>query len=259
MSNQQTALYSQGTFDIATPSAAQQATLTGYAQEVAQSGFGTFYLGQWHVHSDGTLYYNNTAYTPASFDWVLTNVPAVMKAGGVQRVCLTFGPQGSDFDNIRENMETFQAALQEIFNQYPIDGIDFDIEGNYSPENATALASLATWVQSQGKIVTAAPYMAMEWWVSLAQQTSSFAWWNLQLYGGADYPTWVTGLQGAVANPQSFLTCGFNANGSPAGITSTLQQYKQQYPGLAGAFVWKYGEIEGDAAAFASAIAQGLS
>ncbi|MGI4823620.1 MAG: hypothetical protein ACRYFV_20605 [Janthinobacterium lividum] len=112
-----------------------------------------------------------------------------------------------------------------------------------------------------GKTVTAAPYTETQWWQSLLKQTSNFSWWNLQLYGGADYGDWVQDLQGLTSNPQSFLTCGYKtADGwSPAEVTTALQETQKQYAGLSGAFIWRYEDIRGQASAYAAAMIQGLS
>lgn len=268
---QKIALYSQGAFGVANPSTAEQATLRTAASQLAQSGFGTFLFGQWHAHAGATnedfqIFWNDTAYTKEAFDWSFSTIPGLLKAGGgVQYVLLTFGPFPTDYDAIRNNVDAFKALLLQIFTDYAIDGIDFDPEPHngvspYTPENLQLLADLTEWVVAQGKIVTAAPYMQLDWWQQLLQKTTRFSWWNLQLYGGADYASWVAGLAGYVSDPQSFLTCGYNAGGTSASdVTSALQDLEPQYAGLNGAFIWNYEAIEHNPASYAQAIEQGLA
>ena len=54
------ALYSQNTFDVANPNQQQIDAMVAAGQDINSSGFGTVLLGQWHVHADGSLYYNNS-------------------------------------------------------------------------------------------------------------------------------------------------------------------------------------------------------
>lgn len=261
INNTQVSIYCQGTFDIANPSAVQQQQMLADATELATSGFGTVILGQWHVHPNGDVYYNDTLFTPGSPDlnWSLSTIPAAIKKGA-RYVLVTFGPFGSDFDAITANLASFQQTVQYLFDNYNIDGIDFDIEGSYTTENQQTLTTLTEWAIAQGKIVTGAPYTEMSWWQSLLMSTKQSGWWNLQVYASGNYEPmygeWVTGVP---VDP-SFLTYGFKpADGSTqAVILSTLQQVSKQYPTVGGAFIWRYEDIKGQAAAYHWAILRGL-
>ena len=258
-------IYCQGTFDIANPTAAQQTQMLDSANELASSGFGTILLGQWHVHIDGTIYYNDTLYTAGGSDleWSLSTIPPALKKGA-RYVVVTFGPTGGDFDHITANLTTFQTAVQYLFDNYQIDGIDFDIEGSYSTENQQTLATLAEWASSQGKLVTAAPYTYMDWWQGLLQQSTHFNWMNLQMYAyqndPSDYGPWVQGLTGYTPHPQTFLSYGFKpaAGISPNEVTFTLKSIRSTYPDVNNAFIWRYEDIRGKASQYHGAIMSGL-
>jgi hypothetical protein len=85
----------------------------------------------------------------------------------------------------------------------------------------------------------------------------------LQLYGGADYSSWVTYLNGLVPDPQSFLVPGWSVEfgSSPSNVTSSLKQLRGSYPSLDGGFIWKYEAIAPagyTTVQYAQAIAAGL-
>jgi hypothetical protein len=52
-------LYSQDTFDVENPNQQQIDAMVASASNINNSGFGTVLLGQWHVHADGSIYYND--------------------------------------------------------------------------------------------------------------------------------------------------------------------------------------------------------
>jgi hypothetical protein len=64
-------------------------------------------------------------------------------------------------------------------------------------------------------MVTAAPYTDSTFWNEVLKKTNpsgstGFAWWNLQLYGGASYLDLVRDLKGLVPNPATFLIPGYS-------------------------------------------------
>jgi len=242
------ALYSQDTFDVPNPTRQQIDTMVAAAQDIANSGFGTVILGQWHVHSDGSIYYNNSLLD--SVIQALKVIPTALKQGGsVKKVLITFGPFGADFQSIQRNLTQFKKTMAGVQAMTAIDGFDWDLEENYSQFGAL-LVDLTQWTNSLGMMVTAAPYEEMSFWTSVLKRTNTggstgFSWWNLQLYGGADYPDWVSGLQGLVPNPQSFLVPGYSVDqgSSPSDVRTNLQQLQSSSPGLDGGFIWKYESI----------------
>jgi len=117
-------------------------------------------------------------------------------------------------------------------------------------------------------MVTAAPYQDQQFWTNVLKQTNTggsagFSWWNLQLYGGANYGQWVNYLKGLVPNPQAFLVPGFKVQTgvTPSTVQGNLSQLESSYPGLDGGFIWQYENIikaGNTAAQYATAIAAGL-
>ena len=259
-------LYSQNTFDVANPNNQQIDAMVAAAGDIANSGFGTVILGQWHVHMDGTIYYNNSPLD--SVIQTLKVIPTVLTQGTVENVLIDFGPFGSDFAGIQKNLAQFKKTMAGVQAVTGISGFDWDLEEDYGAYT-DLLVDLTEWANGLGMMVTAAPYTDNAFWTNVLQQTNppggnaGFAWWNLQLYGGADYPSWVTYLDGLVPNPQSFLVPGWSVEfgASPSDVTSSLSQLQTSYPSLDGGFIWKYEAIANagyTTAQYAQAIASGL-
>lgn len=260
------ALYSQDTFDVANPTPQQSDAMVAAAQDINRSGFGTVILGQWHVHADGGIYYNNSLLDTVI--QALKVIPTALKQGGsVKKVLITFGPFGADFQGIQQNLAQFKKAMAGVQAMTGIDGLDWDLEQDYG-QYSGLLVDLTKWANDLGMMVTAAPYEETSFWTNLLKKTNTggaagFAWWNLQLYGGASYPSWVTALKGLVPNPQSFLVPGYNVDDgtSPSDVQNSLSQLQSSAPGLDGGFIWRYESIAHSgftAAQYASAIAAGL-
>lgn len=260
------ALYSQDTFDVANPTPPQIDAMVASAQDINRSGFGTVILGQWHVHADGGIYYNNSLLDTVI--QALKVIPTALKQGGsVKKVLLTFGPFGADFQGIQKNLTQFKKAIAGVQAMTNIDGLDWDLEQDYS-QYGDLLVDLTKWANGLGMIVTAAPYEEPTFWTNVLKKTNTggsagFAWWNLQLYGGASYPNWVPSLKGLVPNPQAFLVPGFNVDDgtSPGNVQSGLSQLQSAAPGLDGGFIWRYESIAHagfTTAQYANAIAAGL-
>jgi hypothetical protein len=260
MSTPEAALYCQGTFSTANPTSAQQQQMIQAAADIASSGFTTVILGQFHVHSDGGIYYNDSPLDTVM--WALQTIPGLLKQGGkVQRVLVTFGPFASDFSGIESNLASFQTTMAGVMAAGGIDGLDWDLEQNLG-QFTSLLVQLTVWANDLGRIVTAAPYYDESFWGTVLQQTEaaggSFAWWNLQLYGGASYSGW------AASFPAAFLYAGYaNTQGAtPGSIQSSLADLKTQYPSLTGGFLWRYESIAGSGyttAQYAQAIVAGVS
>jgi hypothetical protein len=261
-------LYSQDTFDVANPTPPQIDAMVASAQDINRSGFGTVILGQWHVHADGSIYYNNSLLDTVI--QALKVIPTALKLGGsVKKVLLTFGPFGADFQGIQQNLTQFKKAIAGVQAVTGIDGLDWDLEQDYS-QFSGLLVDLTKWANGLGMMVTAAPYQESSFWTGVLKKTNTggsagFSWWNLQLYGGASYPAWVKDLQGQVPglNPQSFLVPGYDVDqgSSPADVQTGLSQLQSSAPALDGGFLWRYESIAHagyTTAQYANAIANGL-
>jgi hypothetical protein len=262
------ALYSQNTFDVQNPNQQQIDAMVAAAQNINSSGFGTVLLGQWHVHSDGSLYYNDSPLDTVI--QALKVIPTALKLGGsVQKVLLSFGPFGDDFKYIQQNLALFQKTVAGIQAMTDIDGLDWDLEQDYD-QFTDLLVTLTKWANTEGMMVTAAPYDAYyeTFWTGVLKQTNTggsagFSWWNLQLYGGAIYSDWVGYINGLVPNPESFLVPGYSVNqgATPSSVENDLSQIQQSFPSLDGGFIWQYEDIIKAGytpAQYASAIATGL-
>jgi hypothetical protein len=265
-------LYCQGTFDIPNPDSTQTQAMKAAAIDIASAGFSCVILGQWHVQPDGSIYYNNTevADVAATLAWL----PGAFKEAGVQQVLVSFGPFGSDFANIINpaNLENFKTTIAALLTSCSIDGIDWDLEQDLTPANASALAGLVDWGTSQSFLVTADPYYAQsEFWNAAQQQSQQgFAWWNVQMYSSQtnidEYAQWVEGVTRIVSDPQSFILPGYSvaaANGDPGSITRMLQADLSNAPRLDGAMLWKYefivAEGKGTLQDYVQAIQAGVS
>jgi len=257
------ALYCQGTFDVPNPSSTQSAQMKRAAEDIAASGFGTVLLGQWHVHEDGSVYYNDSPLE--SVMETLEAIPRILLGqGNVKNVLISFGPFGSDFLAMEQNFDAFTATMETVQTASGIQGYDWDLEDSYD-QLSGLLIKLTQWVTSHGLMVTAAPYEEMGFWVEVLEKTMSggvptFAWWNLQLYSGVTwFPDWVGGLKDIVANPEAFLVPGYAVHdgATPQGVQSTLTRLHAKYPQIAGGFIWQYEDIVANhytATQFANAI-----
>jgi hypothetical protein len=240
--------------------------MTKAAEDIAASGFGTVLLGQWHVHPDGSVYYNDSPLD--SVIDTLRMIPRLLLAqGNVQNVLISFGPFGSDFLAMKQNFDTFTATMDEVQAVSGVQGYDWDLEEDYG-RLFDLMVDLMGWTSAHGLVVTAAPFSEMDFWTRVLKASMdggvpSFAWWNLQLYGGASYGDWVDGLRNDVANPEAFLVPGYavHLGATPDGVLSDLAQLYGSYPQLAGGFVWKYEDILANgytATQFADAIYEAL-
>ena len=261
------ALYMQGTFDKPNPNQQEMDAMLAAAKDIRGSGFGTVLLGQWHVHADGSIYYNDTP-----LDDVLQTlkvIPKALKEGGsVREVLVTFL---DGFQYIKDHPEQFKSTIANLRENAAIDGLDWDLEADYD-QNRDLLVDLTRWANDLGMMVTAAPYTNSSFWTDVLWRTNpggspGFAWWNLQLYGGASYPDWVGYLQGLVANPEAFLvpgysiTQGVSQTETPSYVENNLRQLRSSHPSINGAFIWRYEDMKPEGYSptqYAAAIARGL-
>lgn len=242
---------------------------------IAASGFTTVIVGLFHVHADGSFYYNN-ALADASAAASIASLKAT-SGSSVQKVFISIGggnwpghpvsvsdtdypamkatwttPATGQTQTSRQNILAFMASAQ-------VDGLDLDYEPVTTPFDVPFIAQVTTDIAAAGYLMSAAPYTDMGDWQSVLQQTVNgsgqnlFARWNLQLYGGADYASWVAGL-GSFAKSiglsqsgiQTFLVPGYSLNCPDTPVTTysqPLDQLKKSYPALDGAFIWNYTSI----------------
>lgn len=263
---QKVALYCQGTFDIQNPTSAQKQQMAAAAQDIGTSGFGTVILGQWHVHSDGTVYYNDSL-LDSVVDELKTVVKALKSGGKVTKVLIDVGPFASDFAGIEKNREKFHKAMAQLV-KTGIDGFDWDLEQDLE-KYSRLLVELNHQVKEMKLVTTAAPYYDQSFWNKVQKESDNEhgagnSWWNLQLYGGTSYSDWVGPLSGVVQDPQAFLVPGWSISQgtTPASLQASLSSLLASYPSLAGGFVWRYEDIASSGyttADFAQAIINGVT
>ncbi len=260
------ALYVEGTFDIDNPTAQQLQQMETAADDLANSGFGTVILAFLHVHEGGAFYYNNIPFTDV-YSFLPAIIQRIKATGSVNRVIVSLGPFGSDYAPVKANTSQFQQQFLQMASTLGLDGIDFDLEQDYE-DYTDLLIELTNWAAENNLTVTAAPYQETAFWTTVLKGTttngtSNFSWWNLQIYGGANYSSWVQSLDGIVSSPESFLVPGYSVQygATPPSIENILQGLLTSYPSLDGCFIWQYELIQQynyTAAEFASAIKAGL-
>lgn len=252
-----------------------------YAADVAVAGFDTIIVGLCHVNSDGSINYNDFPYnsdTSAAFDEAIKALKTT-PGSTVKTVLVSFGGgnwylhpasvSDTDYPQMKANWSTFKPALIDFMKSANVDGVDWDYEPETVPFDVPFIKQITNEIAAQNFLVTAAPYAIKDLtnWQDVIEGTvgtvpgakpNNFAWWNLQLYGGAVYSDWITMLQsstiGITGNAvEAFLVPGYNIQGSnDAYAVSDLQSTRASYPSLNGAFVWNYGQMGSDAKQVAS-------
>lgn len=247
------------------------------ASDVATAGFDTVIVGLFHVHDDGTIYYNDFPVDSDTSSDICESIQALKTSPGstVETVLVSFGGgnwaghpasvSDSDYPNMKANWATFQPALVELLKNSGADGVDWDYEPVTTPFDTAFIIQITNEMAGLSYLITAAPYTDQSEWQTVIEGTvagggtgNNFAWWNLQLYGGAYYPDWVTGLQGVstgLSNTgvETFLVPGYSPNCSFSPVDDIKGLYAT-YPSLNGAFIWNYSGIQACAADMSAAI-----
>jgi hypothetical protein len=252
-------------------------TTAAQAVDIATAGFDTIIVGLLHVHEDGSIYCNDFPVNSGTFADICEGINALKTSPGstVQTILFSFGGgnwaghpasvSDSDYPAMKANWPGFKAALTDLLQTSGADGVDWDYEPVTVPFDTAFIIQITNEMAALPCLVTAAPYTDQPNWLTVIEGTTSgsggnnFAWWNLQLYGGADYSDWVTALQGAptglgTGSVEAFLVPGYSpydCSSSPAG---EIQSLRNSYSSLNGAFIWNYSTIKDCAAEMASSI-----
>jgi hypothetical protein len=249
------------------------------ASEVATSGFDTVIVGLWHVHSDGSIYYNDFPIDSDTTAAISDSIAALKSAPGstVKTVLISFGGgnwydhpasvSDTDYPAMKANWATFKPALITLLQDSGADGVDWDYEPETVPFDDAFITQITNEIAAASYLVTAAPYQEQSDWLTVIKGTlngataNNFAWWGLQLYSGVpSYPDWITAIQGVttgMTNDQveTFLLPGYKPDcspyGSPVGAITALYG---SYPSMNGAFIWNYSGIQTCAPAMAKGI-----
>jgi len=247
------------------------------ASDVATAGFTTVIVGLCHVNDDGTINYNDFPYdsnTSAAFN---DAIQALKTTAGstVKTVLVSFGGgnwyghpasvSDTDYPHMKTNWSTFKPALLAFMQDANVDGVDWDYEPETVPFDVPFIIQITNEIAAKNFLTTAAPYSNSAKWKSVIEATvkkggtgNNFAWWNLQIYGGADYSQWITLLKGASIGitgnaVEQFLLAGYSQQDcDDSGTISQLKSVKQSYPSVGGAFIWNFGGMPGCAAQVAS-------
>lgn len=247
------------------------------AADIATAGFDTIIVGLFHVHDGGAIYCNDFPVNSGTFAGVCEGIKALKTSPGstVKTVLLSFGGgnwaghpasvSDSDYPAMKASWPAFKALLTDLLKTSGADGVDWDYEPETVPFDTDFITRITNELAALPCLVTAAPYTDQQNWLTVLKGTetgssgNNFAWWNLQLYGGADYSDWVTALKGAstglgAGSVEAFLLPGYSpydCSSSPAG---DIQDLYASYPLLNGAFIWNYGSIKDCAADMAASI-----
>jgi hypothetical protein len=262
------------------------------------SGFTTVILNSFHIHSDGSLWWNDTEVV-ASNGAATSNMPGLqavvsgLQGNGIGTVLLSVGgggefkpnPNGingyhsvsdSDFEGFNTAYWAATGMTSPLSNGIPVlgafaellsgsgaNGIDLDPEPMFYSYEALASATLilTEWAQQQKAIVT---------WVPFTAQASWQAYGALLSAAGQPAPSWINvqppGWNDA-ASLASWTSLGVAIGQIVAGydgptpgeIQQSLAAVVNAGTAITGAYIWNLDGLGGTPSDFAKAINAGLA
>jgi hypothetical protein len=247
------------------------------AVDIATAGFDTIIVGLFHVHDGGSIYCNTFPVNSETFADICEGIKALKTSPGstVRTILLSFGGgnweghpasvSDSDYPAMKASWPAFKASLTDLLQTSGADGVDWDYEPETVPFDTDFIIQITNEMAALPCLVTAAPYQDQEQWLTVIKGTmtgsagNNFAWWNLQLYGGAIYSDWVPALQGAPTGlspgaVEAFLVPGYSPDDCSSSPAGEIRRLRGTYPSLDGAFIWNYETIKECAASMASSI-----
>lgn len=262
------------------------------------SGFTTVILNSFHIHSDGSLYWNDTEVvagngTPTSNMPALQAVVSGLQGNGIPTVLLSVGGGGSfkpnpngidawhsvsdsDFEGFNtaywaatgmtsplSNGISILGNFAELLEGSGANGIDLDPEPTFYTYEALASATLilTEWAQQQNAVVTWVPYTAQPSWQAYGQLLSA---------GGAAAPAWINvqppgwsdaaSLAGWTSLGVSIgqIVAGFDGP-TPGECQDSLAAVVNAGTAITGAYIWNLDGLGGTPTDFATAINAGLA
>jgi hypothetical protein len=200
--------------------------------------------------------------------YLTSNAANELAAGTFGTVILPYHDAGDDM--LRQNIQRIdgksvlfaidrridRAALESAIRYYAVDGVDL--------EPASSAVEITEWVAGMDKTVIASPSDQPELWIEVLQAAGArMSWWNLQLYNGADYGTWVCAIVASGVMPselaQSFVVPGYKLTWStPESVAHDLEGLSAYAPWIDGVFLRSYEEMAPRAAEWTKAIWSGL-
>jgi hypothetical protein len=240
------------------------------AADVAVSGFDTVIVGLFHVHSDGSIYYNDFPVDSDTSAAICDSIAALKSTPGstVKTVLISFGGgnwylhpasvSDTDYPAMKANWATFKPALITLLQDAGADGVDWDYEPETVPFDTAFIIQITNEIASTPYLVTAAPFKDQSDWLTVIAGTvtgssgNNFAWWGLQLYSGVpSYPNWIAALQAGTTDLtddqiETFLLPGYSPDcGDPTHVpVNDIKGLLSNYPLLGGAFIWNYSGIQ---------------
>jgi len=285
------------------------AVIAAAGKELGGSGFDTVVLATFHVGADGSINFNNSSIVANGeisndLDPNLPQVLTDMKTptGQVSSILASFGGGGCftdgqpvgywDFlhiDNLiikypKDDDNPFFQNLAVMLKNYPIDGVDLDLEvntvnecevSNFRPAKYSSFTStlvrITNWLWSHGYKTTIAPYEEPGFWTTVLDSTyrnneQRIRYVNLQ---SADYPDQIQSFVSAfeqgntgVTDFQGFISAGVQVyDWPPSLVQGVFTQEATSYPNLGGGWLWNFGKLGAGYTAkdYASAVRAGLT
>ncbi|BDI34313.1 hypothetical protein CCAX7_63640 [Capsulimonas corticalis] len=245
---------------------------TNNINEIKNSGFKEVIVWNIQVHSNGDLNFNgefplcsNGSYVGGSTHPDFAGNMASLKQGTVQRITFSVGSSNvGDFQDVRDLINSqgtgsgsiLYRNFQALKNAIPsLDCIDLDDENCYDQSTMTQFCVM---LGNLGYVVALDPYTNGSFWTTVASQVNSQRGGtidsvHLQCYsgGGGNNPcSWNFG--GIPVYPG--VDSGAN---SPSSVQTLMTNWKNQC-GISGGWMWLYDGFIGNAAAYASAINNGI-
>lgn len=282
-------VYSNNIFSTQSPTPEQQQAQQAAAHDLAGSGMDVVVLASFHVHDDGSIFFNDTSAVSGGqstglLNPELPNLLAQMQKAGIT-ILASFGGGGlfhghavGEFDfNAIMNLDAqypnpadnpFYQNLAVLFKTYPaIAGLDNDLESynGYTQYQAT-VDTLTKWLASNGHVATIAPFDTPDFWTTVVSDSKdasgnpTIRWVNLQNAWG-NFEQFVPAFQGLWSDVPAHLLAGVQiSSGTTAqDVQSTFSQIAQSQSGLRGGWLWTYEAFTDAAAGYASAIKSGLA
>jgi len=249
---------------------------------IRHSGFSTVILSSFYIRSNGDVYSGDDNRYPVIQNghftgdkaWIGRVASLRNSKNGIKRIEILlegrwFNQAPNTYDFIKDWLDSNKAeqgvipgtgsnstlyGILKVFREViGADAICIDDESVY---DSLSVVRLGEMTRRAGMKMSLCPYTRMSFWKYILDNCVSGVVdaVYLQCYDGGRRNTpspWVTGLGGKVPVYPVFLcrgafgTCNTNHNSkTPEEIKSFMDQYKKEYPGLAGGGIWQMEDIK---------------
>lgn len=212
-----------------------------------------------HLNGDGSVHLNDDPPSAAKFVPMWQDLATLQKAG--IRVELMLGGAGvGSFANLHDDFAKFYPLLRDTLRTYHLDGIDIDIEEQFSladtehligqlrhdfgPSFVIAMAPVASDLSGHTKFSGGFSYPRLE-----KEDGAQISWYNTQFYCGwgnlsstADYDAVIANGYSAGRVVAGTVTNPANCSGyvDPATLQQTISALTAKYQGFGGVAGWEY-------------------